>query len=92
MYDLIPDGPLISQLENIRGLRTEYEAAENFVFVEKIDWLMMHGYTGIRRSRSDGECTSYYDEGRTLNSPLVLQEIASIEVFTVLAYFLPSAC
>lgn len=34
-------------------LRAEYASS---AFIAKIDWLSAHGWTGLRRSRGDGDC------------------------------------
>ena len=34
-------------------LRAEYSST---AFIAKIDWLSGHGWTGLRRSRGDGDC------------------------------------
>ncbi|KAL4247706.1 Papain-like cysteine peptidase superfamily protein [Abortiporus biennis] len=47
--------PLISLLEPMTVLRTEYENG-NQVFVKQIDWLIDRGWVGIRRTRGDGDC------------------------------------
>ena len=47
------DRPLIAPLEPMASLRAEYEGGSP-IFVKKIDWLIAHGYTGIRRARGDG--------------------------------------
>ncbi|KZT05245.1 cysteine proteinase [Laetiporus sulphureus 93-53] len=49
------DRPLIAALEPMASLRAEYEGGSP-IFVKKIDWLIAHGYTGVRRARGDGDC------------------------------------
>lgn len=45
---------LISPRFSMSQLRGEYEGAP--AFVRRIDWLIDHGHTTVRRSRGDGDC------------------------------------
>lgn len=47
--------PLVGQLEPLDNLREEYKQGSS-VFVDKIDRLVQDGWTGIRRTRGDGDC------------------------------------
>ncbi|GAA5882335.1 hypothetical protein JCM3774_005073 [Rhodotorula dairenensis] len=47
--------PLVGALEPLENLREEYERGST-VFVNKIDRLVRDGWTGIRRTRGDGDC------------------------------------
>lgn len=51
----VPDVPLISELAPLATLRAEYEKG-SASYVSQIDWLIDQGYTGLRRSRGDGDC------------------------------------
>jgi len=45
--------PLISQTEPLSTLLAEYTSP---AFIGKINWLTSHSWTGLRRSRGDGDC------------------------------------
>ncbi|GAA5990439.1 hypothetical protein JCM10908_007373 [Rhodotorula pacifica] len=47
--------PLVGQLEPLDNLREEYKRGSS-VFVNKIERLVLDGWTGIRRTRGDGDC------------------------------------
>ncbi|VDC04750.1 unnamed protein product [Peniophora sp. CBMAI 1063] len=49
------DRPLIAPVAPIAVLRAEYEAGSQ-AFVKQIDALAGQGYSGIRRTRGDGDC------------------------------------
>jgi ubiquitin thioesterase protein OTUB1 len=63
--------PLVGQLEPLDNLREEYSQGSS-VFVDKIDRLVQDGWTGIRRTRGDGDC--FYRGGSSL--PLSLPALA----------------
>lgn len=46
--------PLVAALEPLASLAEEYEGAPNFL--AKISSLGKDGWTGIRRTRGDGDC------------------------------------
>lgn len=45
--------PLVAVTVPLSVLRAEYSSG---TFIAKIDWLSAHGWTGLRRSRGDGDC------------------------------------
>jgi ubiquitin thioesterase protein OTUB1 len=53
--DAIPKRDLIGSVEPMSALREEYERGSGG-FVAQIDHLIKSGYTGVRRSRGDGNC------------------------------------
>lgn len=53
-YFLFPQ-PLIAPLAPLSTLLAEYENG-NPQILNKLHWLVRHGWTGLRRSRGDGDC------------------------------------
>ncbi|OCH88935.1 cysteine proteinase [Obba rivulosa] len=82
----IPDRPLVGPLVPMTSLREEYENGSQ-VFLKQIDWLISRGYTGVRRTKGDGDCFyrslafGYFE--RILHAPdaelAVMSAISSIE-------------
>ncbi|KII84082.1 hypothetical protein PLICRDRAFT_118324 [Plicaturopsis crispa FD-325 SS-3] len=57
LNDVVPVRELIDTIASMDVLRAEYENG-SASFVAQIDFLVASGYTGIRRTRGDGDC--YY--------------------------------
>ncbi|KAK2465547.1 hypothetical protein APHAL10511_002439 [Amanita phalloides] len=55
LNDLIPQRPLIEDVEPISLLRAEYESG-SANFLKQIDWLSAQGFRHLRRARGDGDC------------------------------------
>ncbi|KZT24962.1 cysteine proteinase [Neolentinus lepideus HHB14362 ss-1] len=55
MDEAMPQRPLIDQIVPMAVLRAEYENG-SASFVKQIDYLVSQSYTGIRRTRGDGDC------------------------------------
>jgi len=55
LQDAVPKRDLIGAIEPMSVLREEYERGSP-AFVKQIDYLSSKGFTGVRRSRGDGNC------------------------------------
>ncbi|EPQ55743.1 cysteine proteinase [Gloeophyllum trabeum ATCC 11539] len=53
--EAVPQRPLIDQIVPMAVLRAEYENG-SASFTKQIDYLVSQSYTGIRRTRGDGDC------------------------------------
>lgn len=62
--------PLIAPAAPLSSLTSEYTSTQ---FIAKLNWLVSHGWTGLRRSRGDGDCfyrsVAYAYVERILNAP-----------------------
>ncbi|TFK47225.1 cysteine proteinase [Heliocybe sulcata] len=72
MDEAVPQRPLIDQIVPMAVLRAEYENG-SASFVKQIDYLVAQSFTGIRRTRGDGDCfyrsLAFRYVERILNSP-----------------------
>ncbi|PFH46504.1 hypothetical protein AMATHDRAFT_154758, partial [Amanita thiersii Skay4041] len=73
LNELVPQRPLIEDVEPISSLRAEYESG-SAVFLKQIDWLDNQGFHRFRRARGDGDC--FY---RALAFAYVEQVLQSLE-------------
>ncbi|POY71576.1 hypothetical protein BMF94_5401 [Rhodotorula taiwanensis] len=85
--------PLVGRLEPLENLREEYKRGST-VFVNKIDGLIRDGWTGIRRTRGDGDCFWRAFVFSLLETYLALHPSHSVYLFEKFSTLLPllTAC